>query len=205
MHLLLAAIVGYLIGAIPFSYIIPKAKGIDITKVGSGNVGGTNVLRTLGTIAGGLAVFLDIIKAVAAVLIFKHFGEEPMVMAGAMAVVGHCFSPFLKFKGGKGVAATLGVFFAIFPQAGLFSLGIFIIVVSLTQYVSLSSIISLLAGSIFALVFGKPYWIIFLALCLFSVLRHKENIKRLVEGNERKTDIVGYFLGWMDKPGNSRK
>lgn len=205
MQVFWAAVVGYLIGSIPFSYIIPKVKGVDITKVGSGNVGGTNVLRTLGVVAGALSMFLDIIKAVAAVLIFKAFGEGPMVMAGAMAVIGHCFSPFLKFKGGKGVATTLGTFFAIFPQAGLFSLGIFITVVALTEYVSLASITGLIAGTIFALVFHKSYWVIFLALSLFSMLRHKENIKRLLNGNERKTDIVGYFLGWMDKIGKQGK
>jgi len=115
VSLVWAAILGYFIGAIPFSYIIPKLKGVDITKVGSGNVGGTNVLRNMGTKYGALAMFLDIMKAVIAVLIFKQFGEHPMVMAGAMSVIGHCYSPFVKFKGGKGVATTLGTFFAIYP------------------------------------------------------------------------------------------
>lgn len=197
--LLIAGIVGYFIGAIPFSYIIPKLKGIDITKVGSGNVGGTNVLRNLGAKYGAAAMFLDIIKAVIAVLIFKRFGEEPMVMAGATSVIGHCYSPFVKFKGGKGVATTLGSFFAIFPQAGMFALGVWIIFVALTKYVSLASIIGLTAGTLFAFTFGKKYWIIFLALTLFSIMRHKENISRLLSGTERKTDVVEYFLGWMDK------
>jgi glycerol-3-phosphate acyltransferase PlsY len=195
----LAAVVGYFIGAIPFSYIIPKLRGVDITKVGSGNVGGTNVLRNLGTLYGALAMFLDIIKAVIAVLLFKKFGESVMVMAGAMSVVGHCYSPFVKFKGGKGVATTLGTFFAIFPQAGMFSLGVWIAIVAITQYVSLASIVGLISGSIFALIFSKEYWVVFLALALFSVFRHKENIKRLLEKNERKTNVVDYFLGWMDK------
>ncbi|MGB9614033.1 MAG: glycerol-3-phosphate 1-O-acyltransferase PlsY [Fervidobacterium sp.] len=195
----LAAVVGYFIGAIPFSYIIPKLRGVDITKVGSGNVGGTNVLRNLGTLYGALAMFLDIIKAVIAVLLFKKFGESVMVMAGAMSVVGHCYSPFFKFKGGKGVATTLGTFFAIFPQAGMFSLGVWIAIVAITQYVSLASIVGLISGSIFALIFSKEYWVVFLALALFSVFRHKENIKRLLEKNERKTNVVDYFLGWMDK------
>ncbi|WP_448374322.1 glycerol-3-phosphate 1-O-acyltransferase PlsY [Fervidobacterium sp.] len=199
MTLLWAAVVGYFIGAIPFSYIIPKIKGVDITKLGSGNVGGTNVLRNLGTKYGALAMFLDIIKAVFAVLIFKNFGESAMVMAGAMSVIGHCYSPFVKFKGGKGVATTLGTLFGIFPQAGMFALGVWIAIVAITQYVSLGSIIGLLSGAIFALVFGKDYWLVFLALALFSVLRHKENIKRLLSGNERKTNVVDYFLGWMDK------
>ncbi|MFN3691485.1 MAG: glycerol-3-phosphate 1-O-acyltransferase PlsY [Fervidobacterium sp.] len=197
--LFLAAIVGYLLGAIPFSYIIPKMKGIDITKVGSGNVGGTNVLRNLGTKYGAMAMFSDILKAIVAVLIFKNFGEKVMVMAGAMSVIGHCYSPFVKFKGGKGVATTLGTFFGIFPQAGLFALGVWIAIVTLTQYVSLASIIGLLAGSIFALAFGKDYWVIFLALTLFSVYRHRENIKRLINKEERRTNVVDYFLGWMDK------
>ncbi len=196
---MIAAILGYFIGSIPFSYIIPRLRGIDITKVGSGNVGGTNVLRNLGTGYGALAMFLDIMKAVVAVLVFKNQGENAMIMAGAMSVFGHCYSPFVKFKGGKGVATTLGSFFAIFPQAGLFALGVWIALVALTQYVSLASIIGLLAGTIFTLLFGKNYWIIFLALTLFSVYRHKENIKRLLEGNERKTNVVDYFLAWMDR------
>ncbi|MGQ9855336.1 MAG: glycerol-3-phosphate 1-O-acyltransferase PlsY [Fervidobacterium sp.] len=199
MELFWAAVVGYFLGAIPFSYIIPKLRGIDITKVGSGNVGGTNVLRNMGTKYGALAMFLDIIKAVVAVLVFKAYGEHAMVMSGAMSVIGHCYSPFVKFKGGKGVATTLGTFFGISPQAGMFALGVWIAIVSMTQYVSLGSIIGLLAGTLFALFFGKDYWIVFLALSLFSVLRHKENIKRLIGGNERKTNIVDYFLGWMDK------
>lgn len=199
MSLFWAAILGYFIGAIPFSYIIPKLKGVDITKVGSGNVGGTNVLRNMGTKYGALAMFLDIMKAVIAVLIFRPFGEHPMVMAGAMSVIGHCYSPFVKFKGGKGVATTLGTFFAIYPQAGLFALGVWIAIVAATQYVSLGSIVGLLAGAFFAFVFEKDYWVIFLALALFSVYRHKENIKRLLDGNERKTNVVDYFLGWMDK------
>ncbi|MCX7654390.1 MAG: glycerol-3-phosphate 1-O-acyltransferase PlsY [Fervidobacterium sp.] len=200
----MAAVVGYFIGSIPFSYIIPMLKGIDITKVGSGNVGGTNVLRNLGTKYGALAMFLDIMKAVIAVIIFKGHGENSMVMAGAMSVFGHCYSPFVKFKGGKGVATTLGTLFGIFPPAGLFALGIWISVVALTQYVSLASIIGLLAGSIFSLIFGKDYWLVFLALTLFSLLRHKENIKRLIQGNERKTNIVDYFLGWMEKKDEKR-
>jgi len=199
MNLIWAAVVGYFVGSIPFSYIIPRLKGVDITKVGSGNVGGTNVLRNLGTKYGALAMFLDILKAVVAVLIFKGSGEHPMVMAGAMSVVGHCYSPFVKFKGGKGVATTLGTFFGIFPPAGMFALGVWIAIVAITQYVSLGSIIGLISGTIFALVFGKDYWIIFLALAFFSILRHKENIKRLLAGNERKTNVVDYFLGWMDK------
>ncbi|MEJ5257049.1 MAG: glycerol-3-phosphate 1-O-acyltransferase PlsY [Fervidobacterium sp.] len=199
MELFWAAVVGYFFGSIPFSYIIPRLKGVDITKVGSGNVGGTNVLRNMGTKYGALAMFLDIIKAVVAVLIFKTYGEHAMVMAGAMSVIGHCYSPFVKFKGGKGVATTLGTFFGIFPQAGMFALGVWIAIVALTQYVSLGSIVGLLAGTLFALLFGKDYWIVFLGLSLFSVLRHKENIKRLIDRNERKTNIVDYFLGWMDK------
>lgn len=194
-----AAVVGYILGSIPFSYIIPKLKGIDITKVGSGNVGGTNVLRNLGAKYGAIAMAADIIKAIIAVLIFKNFGEKAMVMAGSMSVLGHCYSPFVKFKGGKGVATTLGTFFGIFPSAGLFALGIWIAIVALTQYVSIASIIGLISGSLFALAFGKDYWIIFLALALFSTYKHRENIKRLINKEERKTNVVDYFLGWMDK------
>ncbi|QTA37263.1 glycerol-3-phosphate acyltransferase [Thermosipho ferrireducens] len=193
--LIISAIIGYLIGGIPFSFIIARLKGIDIRKVGSGNVGGTNVLRSAGALAGAFAFALDILKGVLAVFIVRKYGINFQIIAGIFAVIGHCFPVYLKFKGGKGVATTFGVFLGIYYLSGLIFFIFWIITVIFTKYVSLSSIIGLLAGSVFALIMGKSYWIVFLALALFSILRHKDNIQRLISGNERKTDVVKYFLG----------
>ncbi|SHH47709.1 glycerol-3-phosphate 1-O-acyltransferase PlsY [Thermosipho atlanticus] len=187
-------LLGYFIGAIPFSFIIAKIKGIDLRKTGSGNVGGTNVLRNAGALYGGIAFFLDIFKGFVVVLIVKDLGINAQLLAGSFAVFGHCFPIYLKFKGGKGVATTLGMFFGVYPLSGAVFFGIWLLVVGVTQYVSLASIIALLSASIFTLLAGKDYWLIFLALSLFSILRHRSNIQRLVNGAERKTDVIDIFL-----------
>jgi glycerol-3-phosphate acyltransferase PlsY len=194
-HHIYAILIGYFLGAIPFSFLIGKLKGIDIRKVGSGNVGGTNVLRSAGALYGALAFFLDILKGYLAVIFVSSFGINAMLLSGSFAVFGHCFPIYLKFKGGKGVATTFGVFLAINPWSGLVFFLIWLLIVIFTKYVSLGSIVGLLGASIFTFFIGKDYWVIFLALSLFSMLRHKENIKRLLNGNERKTDVVKYFFG----------
>ncbi|MBO8161406.1 MAG: glycerol-3-phosphate acyltransferase [Thermosipho sp. (in: Bacteria)] len=187
-------LLGYFIGAIPFSFIVAKLKGIDLRKIGSGNVGGTNVLRNAGALYGGIAFFLDIFKGVIVVLLVKKYGINAQLLAGSFAVFGHCYPICLKFKGGKGVATTLGMFFGIYPYAALVFLAIWIFVVGITKYVSLASIIGLLSASVFTLLMGKSYWMIFLALSLFSILRHESNIRRLISGNERKTDVIAIFF-----------
>ncbi|MDK2886890.1 MAG: acyl phosphate:glycerol-3-phosphate acyltransferase [Thermosipho sp. (in: thermotogales)] len=193
-NIIYSILIGYFIGAIPFSYIIAKMKGIDIRKIGSGNVGGTNVLRSAGPLYGGLAFLLDISKGLIVVLLTKKFGLDMQLLAGSFAVLGHCYPIYLGFKGGKGVATTFGVILGIYPPSGLVFLGIWILVVGITQYVSLASIIGLTSASIFALLMGKNYWVIFLALSLFSTYRHKSNIQRLIRGEERKTDVIDMFL-----------
>jgi len=187
-------LLGYFVGAIPFSFIIAKLKGIDLRKTGSGNVGGTNVLRNAGPLYGGIAFFLDIFKAFFVVILMKKYGLNAQLLAGSFAVFGHCYSIFLGFKGGKAVASTFGTFLAVYPPAGLVFLAIWILIVGMTQYVSLASIIGLISASIFTLIMGKDFWVVFLALSLFSVYRHKSNIKRLIEGTERKTDVIDMFL-----------
>jgi len=191
---LYSILIGYFIGAIPFSFIIAEIKGFDLRKIGSGNIGGTNVLRNAGPLYGGIAFFLDIFKGFLVVFLTRKFGLNAQLLAGSFAVFGHCYPVYLKFKGGKGVATTLGVLLGIYPLSGLVFLGVWILIVGITQYVSLASMVGLITASIFTLIMGKDYWIIFLALSLFSVLRHKSNIQRLINGNERKTDVIDMFL-----------
>ncbi|ANQ53787.1 hypothetical protein XJ44_04965 [Thermosipho affectus] len=199
MKYLYPALIGYFLGAIPFSFFIAKIKGIDIRKTGSGNVGGTNVLRNAGAFYGALAFFFDIFKAYLAVILVGDLGLDSMLIAGVMAVFGHCYSVFLRFKGGKGVASTFGVFLAIYPWSGLVFFVFWLLIVSITKYVSLASMVGLTCGALFTWIMGKDFWPIFLALSLFSILRHRGNIERLIKGNERKTDVVGYFFGKVKK------
>ena len=139
------AILGYLLGAIPFSYILPKLKGIDVRKIGSGNVGGTNALRAAGPVIGGLSMLLDVLKAFIPVLVvYRLTGDIKMASATALgSVFGHDFSVYLKFRGGKGVATTLGTMFVLCWQCAVIFLVVWFLIVTLTQYVSLASIVSL--------------------------------------------------------------
>jgi glycerol-3-phosphate acyltransferase PlsY len=201
----LSLIVAYMLGSIPFGYLIVKlASGADIREIGSGGTGATNVSRKVGKIAGIATLALDVLKGAAAVLVARWLTGEAgtswiVAAAAALAVVGHCFPVWLKFKAGKGVATGLGVFLAIAPWAALAALAIFIVVVWRTRYVSL--------GSIIAAVF-LPLWIflthiciepigdfapIITALCAVSsvvILKHSENIKRLMAGEENKLGMA---------------
>jgi glycerol-3-phosphate acyltransferase PlsY len=193
---LIWGIVGYFIGAIPFSYILPKIKGVDVRKVGSGNVGGTNALRAAGPLIGGLSMLLDTLKAFFPVLVaYQITGDVKVAVATAIgAVLGHNFPIYLKFRGGKGVATTLGTMFALCWQCALFFLGVWFLVVTLTQYVSLASLIGLYSAAIFAYLWeGEVLGVPILIFATLALLRHRSNVERLMKGNERKTNIWGYI------------
>jgi len=186
---------GFVLGSIPFGYIIPKAvAGIDIRKFGSGNVGATNVTRALGLKWGSLVFVLDTLKGFFPVLLVRlmvPYNVELALATGLAPILGHVFTPFLGFKGGKGVATSLGVFLALSPVGVLLGLIVWILTVLLTGYVSLGSLL----GSLFTFL-----WILFLdpnksslpfvvtsALVVILIwFRHRENIKRLVRGKEPK-------------------
>jgi len=188
----LAGIVSYLCGSIPFSFILPKLKNIDVRTVGSGNVGGTNALRAAGARIGLLCMILDALKAFIPVLIFSIFyhGDRNIEgIASISAVLGHDFSIFLKFRGGKGVASTTGVYFALFPISGAIFLATWFVTTVITKYVSLASILALYLGAAFAYFRGPDTAVLFIILATLSVLRHSENIRSLLKGTERKTYI----------------
>jgi len=198
-------IVAYLLGSIPFGYLIVKlTSGADIRETGSGGTGATNVSRKAGKAAGIVTLGLDALKGAAAVLVARWLTDEAgtswmVAAAAALAVVGHCFPVWLKFKGGKGVATGLGVFLAIAPWAALAALAVFIVVVWRTRYVSLGSIIA--AAFLPLWVFLTHTWIepvadfapIMTALCAVSaviIFKHSENIKRLMAGEENKFGVA---------------
>ncbi|HLO98550.1 MAG TPA: glycerol-3-phosphate 1-O-acyltransferase PlsY [Fimbriimonas sp.] len=192
------AIVAFLVGSIPFGLLIAKSKGINILEVGSGNIGATNVHRALGAKAGTLVFALDILKGfLPGYMVFllklpDAYGLVPQTQAfiiGAVSMMGHMFSPWLKFKGGKGVATGFGALLASTPFTGLVLFAIVALTVLITRYVSLGSILAALAAiPVSQLVFrDTPQLIPFLAaLTVFVVYKHKANIKRLMDGTESK-------------------
>src|SRR5215468_2691393 len=201
----LALIIAYLLGSIPFGYLIVKlTRGADIREAGSGGTGATNVSRKAGKAAGVVTLALDALKGAAAVLVARWLTGEAgtswiVAAAAALAVVGHCFPVWLKFKAGKGVATGLGVFLAIAPWATLAALAVFIIVVLWTRYVSLGSIIAAAFLPLWILL--THIWIetvgdfapIMTALCAVSaviIFKHSENIKRLMAGEENKFGVA---------------
>ena len=189
----LALLAAYLLGAIPFGYLIYRGKtGQDIRGQGSGNIGATNVARVAGKGAGALTVALDVAKGYAAVLIgawASHGDPVWMSAAGVAVLLGHMFPVFLRFRGGKGVASALGAFAALAPLAVLAVMGVFVALVGIWRYVSLGSIVS-------ALLFPLAAWLLYhppagqtvgaAVAAALIVIKHHANIRRLVAGQEPK-------------------
>ena len=192
---LIIIIVAYLLGNISTSYIVAKKlAGVDIRTQGSGNAGSTNVLRTLGKKAGALTFIGDVLKGLIAVLLAKfiayiaHLDQATCAYIAVVAVVlGHNYPVFLGFKGGKGVATSLGSMLGMNPIIALTCLGFFIIIVAITKYVSLGSILGIgLSPIIMMINHNNKGVLVTLFLTISVVLTHKENIKRLLKGTERK-------------------
>jgi len=191
LGLLIVFILSFLLGSVPFGYIIGKLKGVDVRNYGSGNIGATNVSRVLGKKYGLLVLLLDALKGAAAVLIAKAAGlpAEYQVLAGISAIAGHCFSPWLGFKGGKGVATALGAFLVISPKTTLVAFLIFLAVLLTTRYVSLSSITAALSYPLLYKVFENPSPFSFIVVSVGALLivgKHHSNIRRLLKGEEKK-------------------
>ncbi len=186
---ILALVLGYILGSIPFGLLIARFAGHgDIRNIGSGNIGATNVLRTGSKKLAIFTLVLDMGKAAIAALLAAHFfGFVPSLIAGGAALFGHCYPVWLKFKGGKGVATYFGVLFAVFWQIGLVAAAIWIVSALLTRIVSLSGIITSIALPIAAYFMGYPK---IAGLCVvlgaIIILRHRENIGRILAGTEPK-------------------
>ncbi|SDB10301.1 glycerol-3-phosphate acyltransferase PlsY [Pseudobutyrivibrio sp. YE44] len=206
---IIAVLIGYCFGMILMGYLIGKSKHIDLTKVGSGNVGSTNTMRNLGVPAGLITLAWDCTKCIVAGLFvwltFSRFVENGdawpniyMIYAGLGCVLGHDFPCYMKFKGGKGIASTLGFIIAFFPKAVFIPACIFIAIVAITRYVSLGSIIGVLSFAI-EIVLAAHFGILpfegtelteVVVICIFvaalGITLHHANIKRLLNGNENK-------------------
>lgn len=188
--IIIVSVLSYIIGNISVSYLIAKyAAGIDIRKYGSGNAGATNVLRTLGKKAGVAAFLGDALKGVIAVVLGRLIaGEDGQIFAGLFVVIGHNWPIFLNFKGGKGIATTIGVMTAINPYivAAIVPIGIVIIII--TKYVSLASIMGMIIFPIIMLFTHQNMKLVLFSfiLSIMALYRHRTNIKKLMEGTESK-------------------
>lgn len=186
-------VIAYLVGSIPFGLVLTRLAGLgDIRRIGSGNIGATNVLRTGRKSLALLTLLLDGGKGAAAVLVAKTLGPDMAVLAAAGAVLGHCFPVWLKFKGGKGMATFVGILLALAPWVGVAAGATWLVVAALLRYSSLATILAALASPAYA------YWLadwqrmeVIAAMGLLVVLRHHANIRRLVRGRESKIGAAG--------------
>ncbi|GAB4297567.1 MAG: glycerol-3-phosphate 1-O-acyltransferase PlsY [Ignavibacteriaceae bacterium] len=211
---LLAAIVilSYLVGSIPTSIIVSKCvRGIDIREHGSGNAGGTNVMRVLGWKHGLLVILLDALKGVIAVVLVArlHYGSFPFqnatpfddftlvqIIAGVSAVIGHIWTIFAGFKGGKGIATALGMLLMIITVDMLVAIGVFVIVVSISRYVSLGSVVSAIVVPLTLVIRENIFHVdipgyntllpFVTGVALLVIFTHRKNLVRLINGNENK-------------------
>lgn len=205
-------ILSYLIGSIPTSIIVSKlARGIDIRDYGSGNAGGTNVIRVLGWKHGVLVIILDALKGVLAVVVVArlHYGSMPFhnvtpfddftlvqIIAGISAVIGHIWTVFAGFRGGKGIATALGMLLMITTIDMLVAIGVFVLVVSISKYVSLGSIIGAIAVPLTLVIRENIFNVnipgyntllpFVIAISMLVIFTHRKNVVRLLNGNESK-------------------
>ncbi|MCS6868497.1 MAG: glycerol-3-phosphate 1-O-acyltransferase PlsY [Thermus sp.] len=183
-------LLAYLFGSVPAGVLVARTYGVDIRKVGSGNIGATNVLRTLGPGPALVVAFFDVFKGGIAVLIARAVGLEGWLLGGVAlaAVLGHNYSLFLGFRGGKGVATSFGTLLFLDPALALWTLPIGLSVMLLTRYVSAGSMTGGVAATVLALALGRPPWlaatVALMALLIFWT--HRENLRRLQAGTERR-------------------
>jgi glycerol-3-phosphate acyltransferase PlsY len=194
MNYLLVAggfLLGYVFGSIPCGlWLVQAFHGIDIRKHGSGNIGTTNVFRTVGPKTAAAVLVGDMLKGILALYIIAKFTADPVIVSitALGALLGHNYSLFLGFKGGKGVATGLGLFLYMLPWGAAAGFVIWVIIVLITRYVSLGSIVAAIvaAAAGWYLKYPAPYAVFGTLACLFVIIRHKDNIKRLLDGTESK-------------------
>ena len=209
---ILTALAAYLLGSIPTGFLVAKAKGFDIRVMGSGNIGATNAMRVLGKPVGIFVLLMDVLKGYAACAflpplifnwlaphfsgLFVYFQNEPVelqtrfyVVAGIFAVLGHNYTCWLKFKGGKGIATTAGVYLALAPWAVLVAFAVFILAIAVTRYASVGSIAAAIAlpATVWVMTPHNLFLgIVTTALGVLAIYKHKSNIQRLMAGTENR-------------------
>jgi len=192
----------FLSGSIPFSWILGKLRGVDIRKCGSGNTGATNLFRVCGKGSGLAGLLLDTMKGALPVLIAKygisgflpHSSEWALAVTSILAVLGHVYSPWLGFKGGKGVATTLGVLLVLSPMTVAVGAAVFVLVLSLSRYISLGSVMAAVAVIPCVFIFEPgefPVQIIISLAAILILVRHRSNLKRLLHGEENRFSFHG--------------
>lgn len=185
--LLLTALLGYLLGSVPFGLVMTRLFGLgDLRRIGSGNIGATNVLRTGNKTAAFLTLVLDAGKGAIAVLLARALlGEDAAQIAGFFAFLGHCYPATLGFKGGKGVATFLGTLLALYWPAGLAACGVWLVMAAIFRISSLAALVAAAAAPLLLYLLGMPDAVLFgAALAALIFLRHRANIARLVAGTE---------------------
>jgi acyl phosphate:glycerol-3-phosphate acyltransferase len=191
MEILIIAVIGYLMGSIPFGFILTKIfLKKDIREIGSGNIGATNALRTGNKVIGFLTLFLDIIKAIFPILYVKFYYSEFIYITSLCTFLGHVFPVWLKFKGGKGVATYVGILFAINIYLGFVFIIIWLVTFFLSKFSSLSSLTASIVIPIYLLILTQFDQVIFFTIMFVLIFyTHRENIKRLINKEESKTKI----------------
>ncbi len=191
MDIFLIGTISYLMGSIPFGFILTKIfLKKDIRDIGSGNIGATNALRTGNKAIGYLTLLLDILKAIAPVVYVKIFYQDFLYIASLCAFLGHVFPVWLKFKGGKGVATYLGILFAINPYFGIVFITSWLVTFFISKFSSLSSLVGAASIPIYLLILTQFDQVIFFTIMFVLIFfTHRENIKRLKNKEETKTKI----------------
>ncbi|MCV9997393.1 glycerol-3-phosphate 1-O-acyltransferase PlsY [Pararhizobium sp. YC-54] len=188
-----AAIFGYLLGSIPFGLILTRMAGLgDVRKIGSGNIGATNVLRTGNKKLAAATLLLDALKGTAAAAIASRWGIEAGIAAGFAAFLGHLYPVWLGFKGGKGIATYIGVLLGLAPVMVLLFAAIWLAMAKLTRYSSLSALVATLIVPIVLLAAGyEKIGLLFVVMSIITWIKHRENIRRLLAGTESRIGEKG--------------
>jgi glycerol-3-phosphate acyltransferase PlsY len=181
---------GYLVGSVPFAYLLARLRGVDVRFAGSGNVGAANVLRTTGAWRGVIVMVLDMLKGIGAVALAQGVtsNNATIALSGAAAVVGHIYPVWLRFHGGKGVAVAAGVFTVLSPGATAMAALVFLAIAWITRYISLASIAATVALPPAAWIFGSSDAVVFVTAgaSVLILFRHRTNWQRLRSGTERR-------------------
>jgi glycerol-3-phosphate acyltransferase PlsY len=189
INIILALFFAFLIGGVPFGLILGMLlRGVDVRTQGSGNIGATNVARVVGWKLGVATLVLDAAKGALPMLWVAHHFEQPWMLPaiGLVAVLGHCYSPWLEFQGGKGVATAAGVMLVVSPPATLLALICWGAAYALTRKSSIGALTAILAIQIGLWIFMPGWWLFGLLIAAILLLRHRENLQRLVAGTELK-------------------
>jgi acyl phosphate:glycerol-3-phosphate acyltransferase len=192
LTLLASAVIGYLLGSIPFGLLLAGLAGLgDIRRIGSGNIGATNVLRTGSKSAAALTLVLDLAKGWAAVVIAGGWGEEAALLAAGCAIIGHMFPVWLGFRGGKGVATALGVLIALAWVVALLGALVWLATAVIFRYSSLAALVATVASAVLApFVVDDLTAAVIAGIALLIILRHHANIRRLITGSESRISLT---------------